>query len=424
MLKNIMERSAWSESGELTWQQVEEVLDQMLTGLPDAKRILLVPPDITRCYSGGGMIAAYLYKKLRERAMVRIMPAVGTHRAMSREEQVRFFGEDVPEEVFLYHNWQEDTVGIGTVPGSYCREVSGGRWQSDIEVRINHAVVDKSFDLILSIGQVVPHEVIGMSNYTKNMLVGLGGRPMINGTHLLGAMCNMEKIMGNTDSPVRAVFDYGEEHFLGDVPLAYILTVASEREGNTVLHGVFTGASRQVYEHASELAAKRSIIHVGRRAKKVVAYLEPEEFSTMWVGNKSIYRTRMIMEDGGELLVIAPGIRAFGENPEVDGLIRRYGYRGTPCTMELVEKGVFSNTTMVPAHMIHSSSEGRFRITYAVDPQYLTGEEIRQVGYEYMNVKDALARYPLQSMQDGWQTMEDGEEVYVVKAPALGLWKV
>lgn len=423
MLKHIKEQSAYAQSGALTCRQTEEVLERMLKGLPAAKRILLVPPDITRCYSYGGVITAWLYHRLCPGAFVRIMPALGTHRAMSRGEQIRFFGENIPENVFLYHDWRRDTVEIGTVPGAYCEKVSGGRYRDHIKVEVNRCLADGNYDLILSIGQVVPHEVIGMSNYTKNILVGLGGRSMINGTHMLGALCNLETIMGNAESPVRAVFDYGETHFLGEMPLAYILTVAGKQEEQTVVHGIFTGASRKVYEHAAALAEKRCITRVERRARKVVAYLEPEEFSTTWVGNKAIYRTRMLIEDGGELLVIAPGVKAFGENPEVDALIRRYGYKGTPYTMKLLKEGAFPDSAMVPAHMIHSSSEGRFRITYAVDPENIPEADIIGAGYGYMDVKEALDRYPVETMEDGWQTMADGEEVYLVKTPALGLWK-
>ena len=424
MLKNIAEFSAQTESGELSSHQAVAVLDCMLEGLPKAGRILLVPPDITRCYSYGGVITSYLYHRLSRDAKVRIMPAVGTHRAMSREEQIRFSGRTCRRRFFCTMTGGRTQSLWARCRAPIAAGCPGGRYTSDIGAEVNRCVVDGSFDLILSIGQVVPHEVIGMSNYTKNILVGLGGRPMINGTHMLGALCNLETIMGNTDTPVRAVFDYGEEHFLRDVPLAYILTVASEQEGRTALHGIFTGASRQVYEHAAALAKRRCITQVERRAKKVVAYLEPEEFSTTWVGNKAIYRTRMMIEDGGELLVIAPGIKGFGENPEVDGLIRRYGYKGTPYTMELMENGAFPGSAMVPAHMIHSSSEGRFTITYAVNPEYVSQAEIGRIGYEFMDVKDALARYPVLEMEDGWQEMEDGEEVYVVKAPALGLWRV
>ena len=414
-------RESQSRNG-LTKEQIRRTLWQGLEGRK-LNKVLMISPDFTRLHSNGGFITNACYHFLRAQGcQVEVLIAQGTHEDIS-EEQFREMYGDIPYDMMIPHRWREDTVVIGEVPEEYLKEITGGLWTQSLAVEVNRKVLDPSYDLILSVGQVVPHEVIGMSNYTKNILVGLGGRPMINGTHMLGALCNLETIMGNTDTPVRAVFDYGEEHFLQNVPLAYILTVASEQEGRTALHGIFTGASRQVYEHAAALAKRRCITQVERRAKKVVAYLEPEEFSTAWVGNKAIYRTRMMIEDGGELLVIAPGIKGFGENPEVDGLIRRYGYRGTPYTMGLMEKGAFPGSAMVPAHMIHSSSEGRFTITYAVNPEHVSQEDIRRVGYEFMDVKDALARYPVLGMEDGWQVMEDGEEVYVVKAPALGLWR-
>lgn len=405
-------------------EEIYRVLDRMTEGLPKAGRILLVPPDITRLYSYAGVITSYLYKKLSVDALVRILPVTGTHRPMTPGERCRFFGRDIPDHAFLIHDWCRDTVDIGTVPGAYCAQVSAGRYTGDICAQVNHYIVDQSFDLILSIGQVVPHEVTGMSNYTKNILVGLGGRRIINESHMLGAVCNLETIMGNTDTPVRAVFDYIEEHFLKQAPLMYILTVTSQAKEDRLVHGIFTGASRQVFEHAAALARECNITYLPKAVEKVVAYLEPEEFSSFWVGNKAVYRTRMIIRDGGELLVIAPGLKDFGENPEVDRLIRRYGYKGTERTMELVREGEFADMTMVPAHMIHSSSEGRFKITYAVDPGKLSPQEVQAAGYGYMDVSEALKRYPVACMEDGMQRMEDGEEIYVVKSPALGVWKV
>lgn len=422
MLEGMKEYSVFSQKGAVSRAEVERLLDQMIEDLPMAASILLVPPDITRCYSYSGPITAYLYNRLSEDARVNIMPALGTHRAMTREEQIVLFGADIPEEAYLYHDWRKDTVNIGTVPAKAVKEMTEGKCCIDVPVEVDRRVVSGAYDLIISVGQVVPHEVVGMANYSKNILVGLGGRHMINKSHMIGAICNMEKIMGNTDSPVRALFDYGESHFLKNVPLVYVLTVTTQKEGAAVVHGVFAGAARRVFEQACELARAVNIIHVPKRAKKVVAYLEPEEFSTTWVGNKAVYRTRMMIEDGGELLVIAPGLKSFGENQEVDALIRRYGYRGTPYTMELVNQGVFQNAAMAAAHMIHSSSEGRFGITYAVNPEFVSKEEMEQTGYKYMDIGAALSRYPIHEFQDGYRTMDDGEEIYVVKAPALGLW--
>ena len=423
MLRDIYGCGHDSETGVLDDIQIRRVLDSLVGQLTLGGRVLLVPPDITRCYSYGGVITAYLYHKISQYAKVDIMPAVGTHRAMNRREQIEFFGGDIPEEAYLYHDWRTDTVEVGVVPGDFVREVTGGRCCQDIPTEVDRRLVDGTYDLIFSVGQVVPHEVVGMANYSKNILVGLGGRQMINESHMIGALCNMERIMGNTDTPVRSILDYAEEHFLGDVPLIYILTVTTEEAGKTQLHGLYGGASRSIFEHAAKLARTWNITQVPERMKKVVAYLEPGEFSSTWVGNKAVYRTRMMIADGGELLVIAPGLKHFGENEEVDRLIRRYGYRGTAHTMKLVEEGVFSDAAMVPAHMIHSSSEGRFTITYAVDPDMMTREEIEGVGYGFMEAAQALERYPVDRLKDGLQIMPDGEEIYVVKAPALGLWR-
>ncbi len=145
---------------------------------------------------------------------MRSCPALGTHRAMTREEQILLFGPDIPEEAYLYHDWRRDTVKIGTVPAEFISQVSGGRWTKAMEAETDRRLMDGTYDLVISFGLVVPQEVIGMANYTKNIVVGLGGRGMINDSHLMGAVCGMERIIGNIDSPVRAVFDYAQEHFL------------------------------------------------------------------------------------------------------------------------------------------------------------------------------------------------------------------
>ncbi len=416
-----------TREGRISWDTAKEALDGLLRQLTPVKRVLLVPPDLTRCYSWGGKITDYLYHALQARSgstsQVMIMPAVGTHCLMTRKQQVRFFGEDIPADAFLCHDWRNGLTMVGTVPEDFVRQVTGGRWNHSIKAEVNSRLTDGSFDLVISIGQVVPHEVVGMANYTKNILVGLGGREMINESHMAGAVCNLETIMGNIDTPVRKIFDYAEEKFLKDIPLVYILTVTTEEQGEAALHGIFCGSERETFTEAAKLAQYWNVTQVPRKTQKVVAYLEPEEFTSMWVGNKAVFRTRMMIEDGGELLILAPGLKAFGENEEVDRLIRRYGYRGTEKIMELVEEGAFQGAAMVSAHLIHGSSEGRFSITYAVDPGLMSREEIENVGYQYMELGTALERYPIDRLENGFQIMPDGEEVYVVKAPAVGLWR-
>jgi nickel-dependent lactate racemase len=398
------------------------LLDRWMLEHVPGRRVLLVPPDLTRCYSFAGAITSYLYRKLSATHEVSVMPAVGTHMQMEESEREAFF-PGVPGKAFLTHDWREDAVCVGTVPAAFCERVSGGLWKEDIRVQVNRRLVSGEFDSVFSIGQVVPHEVVGMANYTKNIVVGLGGREMINKSHMISAVCGIESIMGNPDSSVRAVFDYAQREFLDRLGITFILTVTQEEKREARLYGLYLGEGRDTFEAASALAAKKNITWLPEREKKVVAYLEPSEFRSMWVGNKAIYRTRMAIADGGELVILAPGVRQFGENDEVDACIRKCGYRGTERILPLYEKGAFEGLEMVAAHLIHGSSEDRFRIVYATDPALLSQKEVESAGFSWADVRELLDVYRPEEKETG-RIRGDGESYYFIKTPAVGLWRV
>ena len=156
---------------------------------------------------------------------------------------------------------------------------------------------------------------------------------------------------------------------------------------------------------------------------KVVVYLDPAEFKTTWLGNKAIYRTRMAIADGGELIILAPGLKEFGEDAQMDQLIRKYGYSGTPRILEAVKQNPDLQANLgAAAHLIHGSTEGRFSITCC--PGHITAEEIEGVGFRYADLKSMLRRYPLEKVQDGWNHTAEGERFFYISNPALGLWAV
>jgi nickel-dependent lactate racemase len=403
-------------------EEIKSCLHQLLMKVPNIQKLLIIPPDITRYYSMAGLIPNLLYHMLPDHVHTDILPATGTHTPMTGEEIARMFG-DIPPSRFLPHNWRTDTVPLGKVPASFVNQVSSGLFETDISVELNNRLLTGDYDLILSIGQVVPHEVAGMANYSKNIFVGVGGRQMINKTHMLGAVCGAEKALGNDHAPVRQVFDYAQERFLRGLPLIYVFTVVSKTEENVSLNGLYIGDQRDAFEKAVALSQKLNIEYVERPAKKVVAYLESEEFRSTWVGNKAIYRTRMIVADGGELIVLAPGVHAFGENEEVDLAIRKFGYKGTNRILELYRQGAFENMLMVAAHLIHGSSDGHFQVTYATDPKLLPKEAVESVGFKHLDIREAMLRYDPSVLKKGWNTLPDGEELYYVDAPGLGLWK-
>lgn len=407
-------------------EQLEGILDELLSQYSDLRKVLIIPPDYTRCYSYAGIITQILYCKLKNfpEVYIDVMPALGTHMPMSDEELQMFFGDVVPRDHIIVHHWQTDTVKLGYVPAEVCAEISNGLFPEQIDVEVNHLLVDGGYDLILSVGQVVPHEVVGMANYSKNIFVGTGGREMINKSHMLSAICGLENALGVMNSPARKAYDYAQQHFIdGKIPLVYIQTVTTAEGEDVTLRGIYIGQSRKPFEMAAALSQKLNIIHLKRRAKKVVTYLEPTELKTTWVGNKGVYRTRMIVDDGGELIVLGPGIRAFGENDEMDMMTRKYGYKGTPYVLDLYRKGAFEGRLMSAAHLMQGSSEGRFTITYATKPELMSREEIESVGYKWADYDEITKRYDPFKLKEGWNVLDDGEEIYFVGKPAIGLWK-
>ncbi len=384
-------------------------------------KVLILPPDYSRSMSQAGPITVMLYRMLSPICQVDIMPALGTHEAVSAEERLKMYGRYIPDEAFLVHDWRNDVVDIGEVPSEYVREISSGRLDYPIKVQVNRRLMDPSYSLVISVGQVVPHEVVGMANYTKNVLVGCGGKDIIDKTHFLGAVYGLEAMMGKDHSPVRKVFDYAEEHFLKGIPLQYILTVVEAADGLPKIKGVFAGRRRAQFEKAVELSVKANLNLLDEPLRKVVVYLDPEHYKSTWIGNKAIYRTRMAIADEGELIIIAPGVRHFGEDGLVDRLIRKYGYRGTDYTLECASKEEdLMESLSAAAHLIHGSSEGRFKIIYC--PGKLTKEEIEGVGFAYMDCDEAVAKYDVTKLAPGMNRLDDGEEIFFVSNPTLGLW--
>lgn len=405
----------------LKWSEVEAALADLVQGLDDSvQKVLLLPPDFTRKHSGAGKITAVLYRYLQGRE-IHIMPALGTHVPMTEAEIRDMFGPEIPLECFVVHNWRSDCVHLGTIPGSFVSEVSEGILDYSIDVTVNKRIVSGDYDLIISIGQVLPHEVVGMANYSKNIFVGCGGPDMINKSHFLGAAYGMERLLGRDHSPVRRVYDYAQENFLQNVPLVYILTANSTAvnggTGLTDLFGLYIGTDRKPFEAAVAMSQKQNINMMPKALEKIVVYLDEKEFKTTWLGCKAIYRTRMAMADGGELVIIAPGLRRFGEDEIIDGLIRKYGYSGREAILRVSQNQDLQENLSAAAHLIHGSVDGRFKVSIA--SPHLTEAEITGVGFAYLPYEEALERYPIHEWEPGF--VDDGK-IFYIDNPATGLW--
>ncbi len=408
-----------SPTTQLTDADLQQALAQTLEQLGPRRRVLAVPPDFTRFHSQAGKLTCQLHQLLGDQ-LVDVMPALGTHDPMPDWQRERMF-PGIPASLFRRHDWRNDVVTIGEVPASFVKEATEGIWDKPWPAQLNRLLWEGQHDLIVSIGQVVPHEVIGMANGNKNIFVGTGGVKGINESHFIGAAYGMERMMGRANTPLRKILNEAERLFCGHLPLLYVQTViGQDADRNLCIRGLYIGDDPECFFKASELSLQVNFNVLDESPAKIVAFLDPEEFHSTWLGNKAVYRTRMVIADDGELVVLAPGVKTFGEDPRIDQLIRRYGYRTTPEVLKMVAtQADLQENLSAAAHLIHGSSENRFRITYC--PGHLTREEVEGVGYGYADLESTLRRYDPEKLADGWNEV-DGERIYFVRNPALGLW--
>ena len=410
-----------SATTSLTAQDLREAVAETFEKIGSPKKALLLPPDHTRLFSRAGEITAICHELLGP-AVTDIMPALGTHSPM-KPEQLEHMFPGVPLELFRPHRWRDDVVTLGTVPAEYVSKVTDGLYDRPWKAQVNKMLRDGGHDLIFSIGQVVPHEVIGMANYNKNIFVGTGGSEGINESHYLSAVYGIEQTLGQANTPLRQILNYAQDEFCKGMPLLYALTVVQQMPDGTLhTRGLYIGDDHETFFKAAELAREVNITHLDRAPKHVVAYLDPSEFKSTWLGNKAIYRTRLAIADGGRLTVLGPAVEEFGEDPQIDALIRKYGYRTKQEIIQLfAENEDLRANPSAAAHLVHGSHENRFEVIWAAGK--LTDHEIESVNYKSGNLDALMKRYDINSLTDGWHTDEDGSEFYYIQNPALGLWQ-
>ena len=385
------------------------------------KRVLLLPPDITRMHSGAGKLTEMLYQRFAGEADVHVIPTLGQHVPHTAEENRQMFGS-IPNERIHAHDWRDGCVRVGEISADFVKEVSDGVADWGIPISLNRMLMQEPWDLIINIGHVVPHEVLGFANHNKNYFIGLGGKDTICASHMMAATCGIENNLGNLVTPVRACFNKAEDELLGHLPDMYVQIVMARNEQDQLVHtGLYVGNDLETYLAAARQSREQNITVFEEPLERVVCVMQGDEFFSTWVANKAVYRTRMAIADGGELIIIAPGLKRFGEQPDVDALIRKYGYVPTPRVMEQYRRNAdMQDLAHATAHLIHGTSEGRFKITYA--PGHMSREEIESVSFSYADIGETIARYQPERRSQGWNETADGERFFFIPTPSAGLW--
>ena len=221
-----------SPQTDLSHEDLRKALVETFGKLEPRRKVLALPPDFTRANSMAGPLCSMTYEYFGDR-LTDVMPALGTHVAMPDWQLDRMF-PGVPKRLFRVHDWRNDVVTIGQVPAEFVAQATEGIYRKPWPTQLNRLVWEGGHDLILSLGQVVPHEVIGMANYNKNLFVGTGGQAGINESHFIGAAYGMERMMGRADTPLRRILNYAQDHFCRHLPVVFVLTVIGPRDDANV----------------------------------------------------------------------------------------------------------------------------------------------------------------------------------------------
>jgi nickel-dependent lactate racemase len=390
--------------------------------LGDAQRVLIVPPDFTRLHSFAGEIVNLIMASFGDR-VAGVLPATGTHRPMTREEISTMYGF-VPTELIRERDWRRSAVRVGELSASEVREVTAGLLDESVPIEIDRALLDPSVDLILSLSQVVPHEVVGLSGHAKNLLVGAGGPSMVNVSHYLGALVGIEEVLGRIATLPRELLERAMDRAMRSLRrVSYLHVVVGadpDRPTRRTPIGWYGGEDRAPFRLAARHAQRENITVLQEPVDRAVVFVDPQVYQSTWLANKAIYRTRMAIRDGGELIVVAPGVSHFGEDSKADALIRRIGYRGRDYALgRMAVDPELAGERSVVAHSLHGSSEGRFTIAYAATQ--LTKDELQSVGFEAAPV-DRWSRYFFGDTHPMGVHEIEGVTTLFVDDPGQGLW--
>ena len=381
------------------------------------------------------------------------MPALGT---AIQPAQIAKMYPTIPPALFREHDWRDGTVAVGTVPAADVRELTGGAINRPWTATLNALVARGGHDLVLSMGQVVPHEALGMANYTKNLFIGVAGAETINFTHHIMAVYGVENVMGRASNPGRALFDRAFDAFCPELPALFAMTVVGTKpDGARVTRGFYVGDTSESFK-AARLSLEVNFTMVDEPHAKAVP-ARRAKYAFTWTANKAIYRTRP-GADGGELVARArrelrrardarpadrkceratsarASARARGPKPDPDArddappppppnFARRHGYRSSAETMSLLETDPSSRKTSSPPRTRSGKSEGRFKITLSVEAGGGLSADIEKANFEWGDVDALQQRYDPAKLTPGATCSPTAGACFLVPQPLpAGLW--
>lgn len=336
------------------------------------KRILLIIPDTTRT-SPLPVIFPALHELLAPTARkIDALVALGTHPPIPEETICQLLGITEEERTTRYantelfnHEWDnpEQLSTLGELTAAQTAEISDGLLSENVPVQINRHI--HNYDLLLVVGPVFPHEVVGFSGGNKYFFPGISGPELLNFFHWLGALITNCGIIGVKKTPVRQVVDQSAQF----IPVER-RCLASVVDGKANPYGLFYGTPESAWEQAADLSAQVHIRRVPKPFSQVLS-CAPPMYDELWVAGKCMYKMEPVVADGGELIIYAPHMTEIstthGEMIERIGYHVRDYFTKQPERFHDVPRGVLAHSTHVrgQGHYENGIETPRIKVTLA-----------------------------------------------------------
>jgi lactate racemase len=410
---------------DLSPAELREIVEQALLTIAPGARVLAIIPDKTRD-DNTDVLFPFAAEILAARKVEQFdaLVAQGTHMPMTEAEKRAKVGLADGSALgfgqIFDHQWNrpEELVTIGELNAEQVCELTGGLITNAVPVNLNRLLGPGIYDTVLIFGATVPHEVAGFAGGAKYFFPGVAGPDLTHATHWLGALASIENVIGRIETPTRHMIEAAAAF----VPARIISlnTVVTRGDDNRLrTHALFAGDVREAFRRAAAVSREVHIKYTGRKFKRVVALLD-EHYDELWVGGKASYKLGGIIEQGGELIIYAPHLRAISETHGV--LIEKYGYAPLDRVREMVALSTELQANLaIAAHLAHVSYAGqrdenghvvpRYRITMA---SALDEATCRRVNLGFMDHR-LFHREDYESDPDTLIVERAGRDLYLVE---------
>lgn len=349
---------------------LSRIVHQALDDVRHGERVLAIIPDKTRddnTHVLFPLVAEFLAQ--RDVASFDALVAQGTHPPMSREQKLSKIGLENFSGRLFDHRWDEpeELIVLGELSASTVKELTGGLIEQAVPVSINKLLAPGVYDTVLVFGATVPHEVAGFAGGAKYFFPGVAGPELTHTTHWLGALAEIENIIGRVETPTRRLIEAAADLIAARV-ISFNSVVSRKADGELVTYGLFTGDIKEAFRRAAEVSKQVHIRYTGRKYKTVVALLDPH-YDEMWVGGKASYKLGAVIEDGGELIIYAPHLTKLSETH--GALIEKYGYAPLESVRDMLGASPeLRENLCIAAHLAHVAYAGRTDEQGRIVPRY------------------------------------------------------